>query len=47
MSIEESKPTHRISLTKDTKVTIKFELLRLDGKFEIIEILCAQEVRNI
>ncbi|XP_068702733.1 uncharacterized protein [Montipora foliosa] len=44
MSIEESKPTYRISLTKDTKVTIEFELLRRDGKFEIVEILCAQEV---
>lgn len=44
MSLEESKPTHRISLTKDTNVTITFELLRRDGKFEIIEILRAQEV---
>lgn len=43
MGLEESKPTHRISLTKDTNLTITFELLRRNENIEM-ESLPAQEV---
>ncbi|XP_068718169.1 uncharacterized protein [Montipora capricornis] len=44
MSLKDNKHFHRISLTKNTKVTITFEILRRDGNIEIMGTQPAKEV---